>query len=638
MTTTTAVLPALRAALSADGYEIPDVRLRRRRVPLAAFLSLAIIALWCAYRAGQDLLAVRGFDHQALLWTTLMLAASHQTVLAWFDRPYTATPRQRALLDELYVTVSVPVFNESREVVDRVLFALLHQDRLPQRIDVVDDGSRIDYSVIREFWREAFWAAGITFTWTRQANAGKRHAQAVTFRDAPDGIVLTLDSDTTLARDAIAEILKPFTNRRVQSVAGVELARNQNTNVLTRINGMRQLAWQLVGCSALNRFGAILVNRGTFAAYRAALVRETVDAYLAETFAGKPVKYSDDSLLTLYALGRGRAVQQISAFQLAEYPDRLSHALRQWIRWMRGSTIRSIWRARYLRVGSYAWFINVLNWWQLLASSAAYAYVFAYLPFAGRLSLSAISAAVANSYLANVRSLLVARSDQSALSQLDTFLLSPLSWAYSLLVLRPLRVYGMLTCANNGWGTRSVVEVGMEAQQPRNRDGATVPLPVAPDPHPARGRRRGARKQLLPIPAPLLATVAAVTVAVGATGAVVAFSQPAKSPAQQLQVLPPTVTTLPHVALASASPAGATPSGSPTPAQAVRAVVSSPAAKRSSAPPATSARTAGGPVNSPATSPHPSQSTVASPTPTPTPSATLTTSTSSASPQLGATP
>ena len=49
---------------------------------------------------------------------------------------------------------------------------------------------------------------------------------------------------------------------------------------------------------------------------------------------------------------------------------RLSHHLRQWTRWMRASTIRQIWRLRYLPLRSYGWWYSV---WQLGAFTAGVA-------------------------------------------------------------------------------------------------------------------------------------------------------------------------------------------------------------------------------------------------------------------------
>ena len=134
-------------------------------------------------------------------------------------------------------------------------------------------------------------------------------------------IFITLDSDTALEKEAINEGLKPFASRDVQCVAGLELAYNQNKNWLTRINALRQLSWQLGVCSAQSVMGNVLVNRGTYALYRGSLVRDRLDAYLTEDFFGATVPFGDDSLLTTYALGRGKAIQQPSAIQLTMYPE-----------------------------------------------------------------------------------------------------------------------------------------------------------------------------------------------------------------------------------------------------------------------------------------------------------------------------
>ena len=370
-------------------YAIPDVRLRRSRyVPILAATLMVIIA-WTYYRAVAVSNALHGRDSSAFLWTALFLAAGHQIALAWLDRPFTATPRQQFHLDQLRVTVNVPLYNEDPEVIDRTIYALFRQTRLPNRIQVVDDGSTSsDYAEIRDYWLRHV-PRGVDFSWVRTKNGGKRHAQAVTFHnDHHADIFGTLDSDTALARNAIDEALKPFADPRVQSVAGVEVAYNAHTNWLTRISSIRQIAWQMTQCSVLSMAGNILVNRGTFAMYRAPVILDNLDLYLHEKFLGKQVKYSDDSLLTLFALRRGRTVQQLTSFQLPMYPDNASHATRQWIRWMRGSTIRNIWRLRYLPIFSYGWLMSILSWWQFFVSWAAYLMVFVVRPGRGSFLLS----------------------------------------------------------------------------------------------------------------------------------------------------------------------------------------------------------------------------------------------------------
>jgi hyaluronan synthase len=447
-------------------YDIPQVWLRRGGYLPVLAVTLLVIAAWTYYRTISIGDALHGHDSSAFLWTALFLTAGHQIVLAWFDRPFTTTPRQQFQLDRLRVTVNVPLYNEDHDVIDRTIYALFRQSRLPNRIQVVDDGSTSSvYADIRDYWLRHV-PPGVEFSWARTENGGKRHAQAVTFHDDYSADIFgTVDSDTALARNAIEEALKPFADPRVQSVAGVEVAYNANTNLLTRISSIRQITWQMTQCSVLSMAGNVLVNRGTFALYRAPVIRDNLDAYLNEKFLGREVKYSDDSLLTLFALKRGRAVQQLTSFQLPVIPDNVSHATRQWIRWMRGSTIRNFWRLRYLPVLSYGWLMSVMSWWQFFVSWSAYLLVFVVRPAEDHFSIAPVLIVVMSSYLVALRNLLIHRSDHSPSQQLDTWLMSPLYLAWSLIVLRPLRIYGTLTCSHNDWGTRDKVEVTIRKEE-----------------------------------------------------------------------------------------------------------------------------------------------------------------------------
>ncbi len=133
------------------------------------------------------------------------------------------------------------VFHAYRGCADRVLYAPLRQTRPVQRVDVVDDGSSIGYEHLRSYW-EGVHPCETEVRWIRQRNAGKKHAQAVTFTSDPAAdIFVTVDSDTALEERAMEEGLKPFASRRVMSVAGVELAFNARVNWLTRTVSARSL-------------------------------------------------------------------------------------------------------------------------------------------------------------------------------------------------------------------------------------------------------------------------------------------------------------------------------------------------------------------------------------------------------------
>jgi hyaluronan synthase len=408
---------------------------------------------------------------------TYFVVTAFQWMTAWLERPYTVTPVQQARLDRMSVTVNIPVFNEDPEVLDRVLYAVFRQTRLPNRIEVVDDGSKVSYDVVRDWWMRNH-PRNVEFSWVHQENAGKKRAQARTFCGDLADIFITLDSDTVLEERAIEEGLKPFADRRVHSGAGMELAWNHDWNLLTRLNSSRQLTWELVTCSSQNVMqGNVLINRGTFALYRGNMVRDVLSAYVGETFWGRPIMLGDDTFLTTMALCRGRAVQQPSAVCLAMYPENLSHHLRQWTRWMRGTTLRTFWRLRYLRLGSWAWFYSVISLWWYVASVAITIMLVVQWPASASYTAMMLAVGTLWAWAMATRIFAIHRSDQSFLGRLGAVALAPAAVFWVLAVLRFVRIYGTVTFLRQGWTTRTEVEVRAEKHSEGQLNSADLPLP-----------------------------------------------------------------------------------------------------------------------------------------------------------------
>jgi len=416
-------------------------------------------------------------------WTLVFATSLVQWTLAIFERPYAGwSPR----LDQAKVVIALPVYNEEPATLDRVLASLAIQTRLPDVIHVVDDGSKVVYDEVRDHW-QADPILGPRLLWSRQANKGKKFAQAACFARHPDAdIFVTIDSDTALARNAIEEGMKPFLRNDVYSVAGLELAYNHSKNWLTLLTSSRTLSWQLLSCSAQHVAGGdILVNRGTYSLYRADMIRDCVPAYLAETFLGHPVKLGDDAALTLFAECRGRAVQQPTAVCLAMYPERLPHHFRQWIRWMRGSTIRTFWRLHYLQLTSWSFWFTLLNTWTFVVSIGATVATGLQWPRSQALLASVVLTTIGWTVLMAMRTTAVHRSDQNWLDRLINIMISPAVAAWVTLVLRPLRIYGILTCLRQGWVTRGNVEI-LTSLMPIGEypimPPAGVPVPASEDP------------------------------------------------------------------------------------------------------------------------------------------------------------
>ena len=450
---TTAPAPAAVARASAG----------RRRALVVAFAALALCSLW-GIRHAHSLVGGHGAAHRLVVVYLLAFAMLvWQLTLSTLERPHVVDDeRQQAYVDGLDVVVSVPAYNEDPELLQACLESLLVQTRRPQRVYVVDDGTdKVDlaeYEVIEKWLRSAAEDAGVEVVWRRQANAGKRHAQGACIADSPNAdIVVTVDSDSILDRHAIEQILLPFADLSVNSVGGVVLTANNTRNLLTRMTDLWFVCGQLVDRSALSTMGSVLVNSGSLAAYRAHILRANLHGYLNERFFGRAVQFGDDSMLPLYGLAEGRAVQQPTAFSFAVMPETVSHHLRQYLRWMRGSFIRSFWRFRYLPVTGYAFWRHFAGWVQWVLSMAIFVRLFLYRPLAHgdwTAGLAIVGVPLVLDYARSLRYLTVTRADAPFGSQMLTWALAPLMSLWAFGVLRFVRLYAMVTCTRTGWGTR----------------------------------------------------------------------------------------------------------------------------------------------------------------------------------------
>jgi hyaluronan synthase len=380
-------------------------------------------------------------------------------VLCYLERPYRTTREQQHRLDAAKLVVNVPVYNEDAEALRQCLASLLNQIRRPDMIYVVDDGSKIDYTEIREWFEAEAAPRGVEARWERQPNAGKRHAQGCTIANTPDAdFYLTIDSDAMLCENSVQEGLKPFADPRVQSVAGVVLVRNR-VNPLTWFTDLWFVVGQLVDRSSMSSVGAVLVNSGALAFYRGELLRENLDGYLNETFFERRIETSDDSLLTIYALAKGKAVQQPTAFSFTLMPEKYSHHRRQYLRWMRGAFIRSWWRFRYLPLKGWAYWLHFIGWVQMAMATVTFIVFFIYTPVVyPPIVPYLLIIPVAVGYGQATRYFMVHRVGTPFHIQLLVYLAAPVLTLYCFFGLRFLRWYAMFTCLKTGWGTREEVE------------------------------------------------------------------------------------------------------------------------------------------------------------------------------------
>ncbi|MGW2614128.1 glycosyltransferase [Streptomyces sp. NPDC001500] len=431
----------------------------RSATVLMGIVVMLAAAAWAGYHA-LSAFARNGHSQNRLtvVWASLFLIFLLQTLMYHLERPRQLTAHTARQLDGLHVAILVPVYNEDPGYLRLGLESFLRQSRKPDAVHIVDDGStNTRYTEVRRWWEAAAHGAGIATTWQRVPNGGKRHAQAHAVRVSPEAdIYITCDSDSCFAPAALEQALIPFARPRVQSVAGIVIATNNRANWLVRITDLWFVVCQLVDRSGQSAVGAVMVNSGPLAAYRAGIIRDNLDGYLNETFMGRPVNFSDDSMLTLYAQERGLTVQQPSAICFTAMPEKWSHFNRMYLRWMRGSTIRSIWRMRYLSPARPAFWLHTMRWIQMVLTQLVTLWMLVVEPLAyGNLPpRSMLVVPFLIGWAQGLRYLSIIRSDERIRSRALTWLAMPAAILLAWTLLRWLRWYGIATCARTGWGTR----------------------------------------------------------------------------------------------------------------------------------------------------------------------------------------
>ena len=458
-----------------SSYEVPTITFRRNDAS-GLILSSIFTAAWVAWHLGWEPLVLIGCAFPSIAFRGFGWISS------WFDRPsIVRSVAARRRLDNLLVSVAVPVYNEDPGLLDRCIWALVNQSRKPQLVWIVDDGSSTDYSRLKLHW-ERHWPGGTEVRWTRQANQGKRRAHAFVFEsDTNADIFITVDSDTTLEYRAIEEGLKPFQRRRVMSVAGIEMGFNAYTNFLTRLQCSLQLFAQVVIGGAWSYAGDMYTNRGPFALYRSAMVREFLAIYRSETFFGHRVVLGDDSLLALCASAKGRSVQQLTAFGLTMWPENFSHHVRQRVRWARGRAVRNFWRTKYRPIMSYCWWFTVSGIYDFLLTVSLAVLLAATWPSGAAIVLRLAIAMVLLSIPNSLRTLCFQRSDETLFDRIGLALIRPIAATWSSIVLsRFIRLWGTVTLLRQGWTTRQngaeiVLESVLVAQPSEPPDLVSVP-------------------------------------------------------------------------------------------------------------------------------------------------------------------
>jgi poly-beta-1,6-N-acetyl-D-glucosamine synthase len=341
-----------------------DDALRLLSVLILAFMAIAVHQVW--FEMGEDeveqMIDALGPGSWGLLVLFGVTAARFWTLvtLATKDQFRTIPPIPRAALEQLpTITVIVPVFNEG-VTIRASLASLLKVDYPDLEIIVVDDGSK-DNTYLHAYRAQGFAArSGKRIKLLTQTNAGKAEALNLGISEATGELVVCIDGDGVIARDALLQAVKHFQDMAVGAVAGSVRVVNRGS-LVAKLQALEYLTGLGLPKRAQNAGDAVMIVPGPLGVFRKVAI-QSVGGYESDT-------YAEDFDMTLKILGAGWRVRYDREVQGAtECPVRLIDLVKQRYRWSRGILqVMAKRRASFLQARLYP--LRCLGTWFLAFES-----------------------------------------------------------------------------------------------------------------------------------------------------------------------------------------------------------------------------------------------------------------------------
>ncbi len=285
-----------------------------------SFLGLLLPLFFAAILYLQGMFSLIGWLLMIALTSTFFLY--FLTIPLAFYRKYQETKDvELAFEHPPSVTVLVPAYNEEK-VLRRTLECILEASYPDKEIIVIDDGSTDrTYQIALDFSDQ-----GVKVV--HRPNGGKSAALNFGLLFARGEIIIIIDADSLIGKNALVEMIRPFRDPEVAAIAGNIKVLNRK-NLLTNCQAVEYIANINIFRKALDVFGKIPVVPGPLGAYRRNVL-EGSGCYDPDTLV-------EDFDVTVKTLKTGRVVQaSSSALCYTEAPETLSDFIKQRLRWYRG--------------------------------------------------------------------------------------------------------------------------------------------------------------------------------------------------------------------------------------------------------------------------------------------------------------
>ena len=254
-------------------------------------------------------------------------------------------------------TVIVPAYNEGKAVL-RALDSILVADYPAEKLHVlaIDDGSEDDTWSWIQF--ASARSGGRIQAIRLEKNGGKRRALYEGIRRSDTEVIVTVDSDSVVAPDALRILNSPFRDPKIAGVAGNIRTLNLDDGILPRMMDVNFVFGFEIMRSAQSVLGSVFCTPGALSAYRRAALLPVLDRWVDQTFLGAPAGIAEDRALATFLLEEEqRIVFQRNAIAYTKLPADYRTTCGMLLRWGRGDVRETC--------SMYRFAFRKLNWFQL---------------------------------------------------------------------------------------------------------------------------------------------------------------------------------------------------------------------------------------------------------------------------------
>jgi cellulose synthase/poly-beta-1,6-N-acetylglucosamine synthase-like glycosyltransferase len=237
------------------------------------------------------------------------------------------------------VTVVIPLYNEGKGIYATIK-SLLQQEYPPEKLGVivVDDCSTDD-----------------SYSWAKRAeqedprrvrairnphNMGKRRGINNAVRQATTEIIVSVDSDVIVEKNAVRRLVARFTHADIAAVGGRVNVSNPNENWLTRMQTVKYYFGYEYLKNLERYFTSVMCLSGCLTAYRRRVLLELEPILENRSVLGVPIKYGEDRFLTRQIVKAGYlTTSTLDAVCWTVAPNTLTKYFAQQLRWRRSNLI-----------------------------------------------------------------------------------------------------------------------------------------------------------------------------------------------------------------------------------------------------------------------------------------------------------